>query len=205
MSRNNPGVSPENTNVDGTIRFVSLAGWVLVGGASSRMGRDKALIEIDGLPLALAAARSLAVVCESVSLVGDPARYESLGLPVISDQHRGAGPLSGIEAALGSTRAEWNLIAACDMPSLDASLLRDLVHAASSDATIPQYPDGRIEPLCAVYNRRCHAIASEALAAGIRRISDFIARLTVRYVQVTDPRPFLNLNTPEDLEEYRRG
>ena len=61
------------------------------------------------------------------------------------------------------------------------------------------------EPLCAVYHKRCHAAAADTLAGGLRRISDFIARLTVRYVQVTDPRPFLNLNTPEDLEKYRRG
>jgi molybdopterin-guanine dinucleotide biosynthesis protein A len=218
MLRNNPGVSFENTNVDGTIPFVSakeigessLSGWVLVGGASSRMGRDKALIEIAGKPLALVAAEALGVVCKSVWLVGDPDRYGTLGLPVVSDMHRGAGPLSGIEAALGATRSEWNLVAACDMPLLDAPLLRDLVQeiaqAADHDAAIPQqYPDGRIEPLCALYHQRCHAVASEALAAGLRRISDFIARLTVRYVQVTDPRPFLNLNTPEDLENYRRG
>jgi molybdopterin-guanine dinucleotide biosynthesis protein A len=213
MSRNKACVSIENTNVDGTIRLVSatelgdggLSGWILVGGASTRMGRDKALIEIGGRPLALLAAEALAGVCESVSLVGDPDRYNALGLPVISDRQRGAGPLSGIEAALGASHSEWNLIAACDMPSLDASLLRELARAAADDAAIPQYPDGSIEPLCAVYHRRCHAAAIGALAEGLRRITDFIARLTVRYVQVTDPRPFLNLNTPEDLQNYHRG
>ena len=213
MLRNIPRVFNENTNVDGTIRFVSatemgdrrLSGWVLVGGASSRMGRDKALIEVAGKPLALVAAEALGVVCESVSLVGDPARYGALGLPVVSDTNRGCGPLSGIEAALGATRSEWNLIAACDMPAVDASLLRELIEAASDDAAIPRYPDGSIEPLCAMYHRRCHTVAADTLAAGLRRISDFTARLTVRYVQVTDPRPFLNLNTPEDLENYRRG
>jgi molybdenum cofactor guanylyltransferase len=205
LFRNNPCVSDENTNIDGTIRFVSVSGWILVGGASTRMGQDKALIEIAGQPLALAAAEALRAVCQSVSLVGDPERYKTLGLPVISDRERGAGPLSGIEAALGATRSEWNLIAACDMPSLDASLLRDLAQSAGDDAVIPRYPDGRIEPLCALYHQRCHAVAADSLAAGIRRVSDFLARLTVRYVQVTDPEPFLNLNTPEDLENYRRG
>jgi molybdopterin-guanine dinucleotide biosynthesis protein A len=167
------------------------------------MGRNKALIEVAGKPLALAAAETLASLCDSVALVGDPEQYKTLGLPVVSDRQRGAGPLSGIEAALGATGSEWNLITACDMPALNASLLQDLAAAASHDAAIPQYPDGRIEPLCAVYHRQCHALAEDALAAGIRRISDFIARLTVRYVQVTDPGPFLNLNTPEDLAKYR--
>jgi molybdopterin-guanine dinucleotide biosynthesis protein A len=123
----------------------------------------------------------------------------------VSDRLRGAGPLSGIEAALGATRSDWNLIAACDMPSLNDTLLRQLAKAAADDAVVPRYPDGRIEPLCALYHRRSHAAAASALAAGARRVSDFIARLTVRYVEVTDSRPFLNLNTPEDLENYRRG
>jgi molybdopterin-guanine dinucleotide biosynthesis protein A len=182
-----------------------LAGWVLVGGASSRMGQDKALIDFGGRPLALAAAEALAAVCQSVSLVGDPERYQTLGLPVVPDRMRGAGPLSGIEAALGATGSAWNLIAACDMPSLDSALLRRLAASAADDAAVPRYPDGRIEPLCALYHRRSHAAAAAVLAAGARRVSDFIACLTVRYVEVTDPRPFLNLNTPEDLGNYRRG
>ncbi|HWD97797.1 MAG TPA: molybdenum cofactor guanylyltransferase [Bryobacteraceae bacterium] len=207
-----PGITAENTNVDGTIRCVSaidgsggLAGWVLVGGASTRMGRDKALIDFGGRPLALVAAEALGAVCHSVSLVGDPERYQILGLPVVSDRSRGSGPLSGIEAALGATCSDWNLIAACDMPSLDSALLRQLAESAANDAAIPRYPDGRIEPLCALYHRRSHAAAAAALAAGARRVSDFIARLTVRYIEVADSRPFLNLNTPEDLENYRRG
>jgi molybdenum cofactor guanylyltransferase len=206
------GITAENTSVDGTIRFVSaigagsgVAGWVLVGGTSSRMGRDKALIDFAGRPLVLVAVEALGEVCHSVSLVGDPKRYATLGLPVLSDRSRGAGPLSGIEAALGATSSDWNLIAACDMPSLDGALLRRLAESAADDAAVPRYPDGRIEPLCALYHRRSHAAATAALAAGARRVSDFIARLTVRYVEVTDPRSFLNLNTPEDLENYRCG
>lgn len=173
------------------------------------MGRDKGLIEIAGQPLVVRIADTLATVCQDVSIAGDPDRYSALGLPVISDRMRGSGPLSGIEAALGATASPWNVIAACDMPALDAQLLRSLVDAAGktagNDAAVPRYPDGSIEPLCAVYHRRCHAAAADALARGVRRITDFLAPLTVRYVQVTDARPFLNLNTPEDLENFRRG
>lgn len=208
--------TPEITNVDGNIRLVQglktvrfervpTAGWVLVGGASSRMGRDKALVEIDGKPLAAVVASALGEVCGAVHLVGDPARYGGLGLPVIADRMRGSGPLSGIEAALGATTFDWNMIAACDMPALDGPLLRRLLEAAGDDGAVPRYPDGSLEPLCAVYHRRCHSAAAAALESGVRRLSDFIATLTVRYVQVTDARPFLNLNTPGDLENFRRG
>jgi molybdopterin-guanine dinucleotide biosynthesis protein A len=188
----------------------AVSGWILAGGASSRMGRDKALIDIGGRPLIFRVAEALSTVCETVSIAGDPDRYSTLGIPIISDRMRGSGPLSGIEAALGATGSDWNLIAACDMPSLDTGLLCNLLDAANgngatTDAAIPQYPDGSLEPLCAMYHRRCHPVAADALARGVRRLADFIRLLTVRYVQVTDPRPFRNLNTPEDVENFRRG
>ncbi len=199
------------TIVDGNIRLVSesdwtgVAGWVLVGGASSRMGRDKALMEVNGTPLALAVAGAMGRICRRVSLVGDPARYANLGLPVIPDAMRGLGPLSGIEAALGATDSDWNLVAACDMPALDELTLRRIVDGAAEDGAIPRYADGTIEPLCAVYHRRCHDAAVAALSRGVRRVSEFIGGLKVRYVQIQDAGPFQNLNTPGDLDNFRRG
>src|SRR5712671_2516443 len=71
------------------IRAVERAGWVLTGGASSRMGFNKALVEIDGRPLVLVVAEAMAKVCGVVSLVGDPARYGGLGLPVVADHFPG--------------------------------------------------------------------------------------------------------------------
>jgi molybdopterin-guanine dinucleotide biosynthesis protein A len=78
----------------------SRAGWVLVGGRSRRMGTDKALIEIGHQPLARRVAAEIGRICGMVSLVGDPAAYAGLGLPVVPDRFPGLGPLAGIEAAL---------------------------------------------------------------------------------------------------------
>src|ERR1700728_3371496 len=96
------------------------AGWVLVGGRSRRMGANKALIEIGHQPLARRVAAEIGKLCGRVALVGDPGLYDGLGLPVIPDRFTGQGPLAGIEAALGNTTVEWNLVVACDMPALDA-------------------------------------------------------------------------------------
>src|ERR1700733_7787412 len=79
------------------------AAWILVGGRSSRMGTDKARADSGGRALALRVADQAAAVCGTVSLVGDPAKYGDLGLPVIADRFPGQGPLAGIEAALGTT------------------------------------------------------------------------------------------------------
>src|SRR5579859_2029055 len=107
------------------------AAWVLAGGQSSRMGSDKALLNLEGVPLILRATSAAATVCNSVSLVGDPAKYSNLGFPVVADEFEGCGPLAGIEAALRATSADWNLILACDMPRLETDILESLFASLS--------------------------------------------------------------------------
>jgi molybdenum cofactor guanylyltransferase len=181
------------------------AGWVLVGGHSRRMGTDKALLEIGNQPLARRVAADIGRICGTVSLVGDPAAYGGLGLPVLPDRFPGRGPLAGIEAALNAATSEWNLVVACDMPSLDLSILEELFAAAPADGgdcAVPAYSDGRIEPLCAVFHARCHAALLAALEAGVRKVTEALAQLALRYVRVSSADSFANLNTPEDVARY---
>jgi molybdopterin-guanine dinucleotide biosynthesis protein A len=181
------------------------AGWVLVGGKSRRMGTDKALINHPaGVPLALHVAEQVARVCATVSLVGDPARYGGLGLSVVPDDFADIGPLAGIEAALRATTAAWNLIVACDMPALEWAIFESLFEAGG-DCALPQYADGRVEPLCAVYHRRCGPTIRAAIGNGVRRVTDGVRSLDRRYVRVLNGASFANLNTPEELQRYRNG
>lgn len=168
------------------------------------MGRDKALLEIEGVPLALRIARQLEPVCGAVCLIGDPERHGILGLPVFTDNFPGEGPLAGIEAALRATSADWNLIVACDMPALDASTLESLF-PLTGDCALPRYRDGKVEPLCAVYHRRCHPAILSALGKGIRKVTDALQTLEITYIPVASTEPFANLNTPEDLTKYTHG
>src|SRR5579862_2554422 len=134
----------------------STAGFVLTGGRSSRMGRDKALLPIDGSFLVERTAEVVRAAAGSVTLIGAPARYAHLGLPVLPDLVEDCGPISGLHTALISTRADWNLVVACDMPSLTAGLLSDLVAAAQQlgcSCLAPPTGTG-LHPLCAVYHRR---------------------------------------------------
>ncbi|HVY95025.1 MAG TPA: molybdenum cofactor guanylyltransferase [Bryobacteraceae bacterium] len=185
------------------------AAWILAGGRSSRMGVDKAHALFAGRPLALRVADRAASVCNSIFVVGDPAKYSDLGLPVIPDSRPGQGPLAAIEAALEATSAEANLILACDMPSLDSNQLEALFEAGG-DIAIPRHETGEIEPLSAVYRRAALPAIREALDSGIRGVTEALrqvagARCEVRYVRVSDPAAFANLNTPEDWRRYHHG
>jgi molybdopterin-guanine dinucleotide biosynthesis protein A len=183
------------------------AGWVLAGGRSTRMGRDKALLDLGSGPLVVQTASLVAQTCGSATLVGDPERYASLGFPVIPDNQPGLGPLSGIEAALAATTSEWNLIVACDMPLLNPAIFEALFLALADggDCALPQHPDGRVEPLCAVYRRRCHPAIQTALGCGIRKVTDALKALAVRYVQTALGDSFTNLNTPQDVRKFSDG
>ena len=169
------------------------------------MGVDKALLEIGGTPLAVRAASEARTVCGAVSIVGDPARHGSLGFPVLTDRYPGIGPLGGIEAALSATQSDWNLVVACDMPGVGQSLFCTLFDNCGEDGVVPIGPDGRVEPLCAVYHRRCHPVILRAIEAGKYKVTDVLLSLALRYVQVPDAQVFANLNTPDEFGRYTHG
>jgi len=180
---------------------MSRAGFVLAGGRSSRMGRDKALLPYRGTTLIEYLAGEVRQAAGSVCLVGPPERYRVLPFPVLPDLYPDGGPAAGIHAALRATRADWNLIVACDMPALTAAFLAELLERAESAGRrglVPLAPSGRSQPLCAVYHRACLPALERGLEAGRRKLTDLIADLDLAVWPVAEARWFQNPNTPAE-------
>src|SRR5271170_1000900 len=95
-----------------------VAAYILAGGESSRMGRDKALLDFGGTPLVLHIASLAQPFTGAPIIVGPPDRYAHLNLRVIPDDALGIGPLGGIATALRDSREPWNLVLGCDLPLL---------------------------------------------------------------------------------------
>jgi len=172
------------------------------------MGRDKALLPFKGRTLVECVAAEVHAVTGTVTLVGDVSRYSNLSYPVIEDIFPGRGPLSGIHAALSASRAEWNLIVACDMPEVTSDFLRKIVERAEgggADAVLPAGPSGLPEPLCAAYRRRSLEAIAHALERGIRKVTDGLAGLAVDIWHVPESHYFHNLNIPQDWSSYPNG
>ena len=181
--------------------MIETAGFVLAGGRSSRMGRDKSLLELDGEALVARAARRVEAAAGCVAIVGDLARHGHFGWPVVADLRPGEGPLAGIEAALASPHAaRWNLIVACDMPFLDPALLQRLFgEARLKTPDCVAITTGRgVEPLCAVYGRGFLEAARGALDAGRRKVRDALDGLQVIHLPVDNGAAVANINTPAD-------
>jgi molybdenum cofactor guanylyltransferase len=99
-----------------------VGGYVMAGGKSSRMGRDKALLELAGKPLVLHAVTKLQRVCKDVHILSGNRELASYA-PLVQDIHPGCGPIGGIEAALNHSRHEWNFLMPIDMPFFPSSFL----------------------------------------------------------------------------------
>ena len=184
---------------------VNRAGYVLVGGRSSRMGRDKALLPYRGGWLVQAVARAVELAAGSATLVGHPRRYGDLGFPVLPDAYPGQGPLGAILTALRHSAADWNLVVACDMPGLTADFLRALLQAAERSAAralAPAGPSGRPEPLCAVYHRGALPALEAAFANGARKASAALEEAGVAVLPFPEVLPFQNVNTPEEWASH---
>lgn len=185
--------------------MVTLA--VQAGGRSSRMGQDKALIPLGGVPLIEHVLRRAAGLAGEILITtNQPADLAYLGVRLVLDREPGAGALPGLLTALEAARGETVLLLACDLPFVCRPLLEHLLSLArEAEVVVPQW-NGNLEPLHAVYSRTCTNAVRAAVQAGQRRMTDILPRLTLRVVDQAaiaqfDPsgRSFFNINTPQDL------
>ena len=190
---------------------LSRMGFVLTGGKSSRMGTDKASLEFGGQTLLDRALEVMEAVCDSVAIVGDPAKFAKYGAPkygpVIADIFPGCGPLAGIHAALAHSSAELNLMLAVDMPFVFAELLAFLFEVAEDDdaiITVPRVGKG-LQPLCAVYRPAFRATAEQSLRAGNYKVDAAFSNVSIHMIEEAElaaagfsERCFFNVNTPQD-------
>lgn len=184
------------------------AGFLLVGGKSLRMGQDKALLPFDEGTLLQHLGVRLHTATSRLSLVGDPQRYGQFGFPVIRDNYPDAGPLGGIEAALRSCQAPWNIIVACDMPAVPYHFLQrlaNLTETSRAQCIVPRTGYEHVEPLCAAYHRSCLVAVSRALAEGRFAIKNLLRELQVTYLTDCNPDWFINVNTPRDWQLFQRS
>ena len=183
---------------------------IVTGGASRRMGWDKALLAFDGgtlLQSLVLRFQTAGPVAVSVDRAG---RFPLYGAQELVDPFPGQGPMNGVVAALKETEADEIILTAVDLPYADPALAQRLrLLRGSFDVCLLRRGPKGVEPLFAVYGRGCLPVAEDCLAQGRRSIMALLDRVTVRFVTPEElpdfdlERIFTNVNTPEDYERLQ--
>jgi len=182
-----------------------LFGLVLAGGASSRMQRDKAMLDYHGLPQLDWAFQMLLRHCERAFVsvraqhAGEPTRAR---FPQVVDAWTDLGPIAGIASAQATHPDVAWLVLACDLPFVGDATLRHLVSRRNPAIAVTAYrsaSDGLPEPLCAIYEPASRAAVLEYIAEGGRCPRRFLAGLRVPLIEQRDPAWLDNVNTPEEF------
>ena len=172
---------------------------VLAGGKSSRMGCDKAMLSIDGVPMITRIVRQLERSFAEVLVCGGARDYAFLGHRAIPDRVPGRGPLMALASALEASSHDLNLVAPCDVPDLPADLIARLVREArDADAAVPVTQDGHLEPLLAVYRKAMAPAARAALERGERKVVSMYGSCRIRRIPLDGGVELRNLNTMAD-------
>jgi len=197
-----------------------MEGFVLAGGASRRMGRDKSTLVIGGPTLIEIAAMALSGVADPIRVVGNLAAGQT-SLRIIPDEEIGGGvrgAIVGLYTAAKYAGTEWIAVLACDLPFVSSELLVRMsgvipkVRKENVAALLPEQPDGRIQPLCGFYRAAATRLGIEELLSEDNwRLQRLAERLDTHIVPFTDiadlpgsERFFMNLNSPEDHQAALR-
>jgi len=190
----------------------SVTGVILAGGRSRRMGEDKALIPVGGVPVIQRIINVFEKIFTHIFIVSDrKGRYAHLGYEEIGDLIPEKGPLGGIYTALHYASTDFIFVTSCDMPFLSEKIIRYILEeglTGSYDMVVPEI-DGQLHPLCALYRKSCIPHLLENIRHNVLNLQKVIkeaGKLHVRIISKEELIPldpvlksFFNMNTREDL------
>jgi len=182
---------------------------ILVGGKSSRMGTNKAFLELKGKTFIELQIELLREMFDEISISANtPSEYEYLNLPIFKDIYPGKGPLGGIYTSLINSSSLHTFMLACDMPFVGPELIKHLKDLTKEyDVVIPKSENG-LEPLHAFYSKNCIEPIKRELDENNLRIRSFFPQVNVKIVELDSlassdyfKNSIKNLNTMDDYED----
>ena len=199
----------------------AVAGFILAGGESRRMGTEKSRLVLNGQSFVERIARELSGVISSIKVVGDkvsPAELKlHLNLPVdiqtVPDIYPQWGALGGVHAALSACSESWALVVACDFPFVTGELFANLANLRQDfEAVAPIQEDGIPQPLCSLYRvEPCLRLAEQLIKSGERKPITLLQSVRTRWVLFNELSHlqgadcfFDNINTPEDYTRVKK-
>jgi molybdopterin-guanine dinucleotide biosynthesis protein A len=195
---------------------MSVTGYILAGGKSSRFGSDKARAELERVPLLVGVADVFRLNCDDVFAVADlPGKYADLKVPTIADLRPGRGPIAGLETALAHRLSHrgpgWILLASCDLAGLKIEWSKSVLkHAttldAGSSAKAVAFRSDFWQPFPAAFHTDLLPIATKQLVTGKASFQSLLSHSEAMAIALPLPNDWpaiVQVNTPSDLDSFR--
>lgn len=191
---------------------LNLTGIILSGGKSLRMGKNKAFIEIEGLPMIERILNLFKKIFNEILIItNDKNQFSHLNnVKIYNDLVPYKGALGGLFTGIFYSSYEYSFCVGCDMPFLNESLIKFLIKKIEGEDIIVPKTEKGLEPLHAIYSKRCLSLIKKMIDSGKSRIIDIYPLLNVKIIEENefiklDPerKSFLNINTPEELEQIK--
>lgn len=187
-----------------------LTGIVLSGGKSSRMGKEKGLIDFQGKPLISYAIDALKPLVQNIIIGANNQldEYKKLGYPIVEDEIKNIGPLGGVFSTLRSSHTKYNIILSCDMPFVNTALLEYInKHKKGFDVVVAAHNTDKIEPLCGVYAKSIIPVIENTVEDGNYKLRDIFKNVRFEALDINPSLPFYsnrlfyNINKPADIHQ----
>lgn len=184
---------------------VSIAAYLLAGGKSSRMGKDKGLITLADKPMVKYAIETMDAIGLSPTIVANNDEYASLGFPLIKDLIPDKGPMGGLHTAMEDNQATYVFLVSCDLPFVPKEAFQKLIDSINDQPIIVSEFMGKINPLFALYHKDLKDQITKNIEEEKLKMQDFISETSCEKIDMQDlvlqsPKRFTNINTPEDLD-----
>lgn len=181
---------------------------ILAGGKSSRMGREKGFVKLNGKPLIEHVIEKVKPLTDSVIIITNQSGYRRFGFACFPDIIKNCGPIGGIFTGLHHTTTKKNLVLSCDIPLIPETFLNYLVEQTGNEDALVPWHDGKTEPLCAVYGQTCKKTLKKLIDQRQFKLQKALKKMNTRFLDLScfggfEKKWFVNINTPGDLEKYQ--
>ncbi|MFZ5650203.1 MAG: molybdenum cofactor guanylyltransferase [Bacillota bacterium] len=190
---------------------MKISGIILAGGKSSRMGKNKALLEVGGLTMIERVAGAMSGVCSEIIIAGENSgTLEHLGYPTVPDIHPGYGPLSGLHAGLKAAKSWYSFVSACDIPFPSEKLMKRIISEKDGFDVVMLKQGEFFEPLFSLYSKAFIDAAEISIKNGVYKVTAALQHVKWKPVTVSPgeipdlAKSLTNVNTPVDYEEAKK-
>ncbi len=186
----------------------NITGIILAGGKSSRMGSEKGLLLLNGIPFIEHINNALQPLIDELIIVSNNPEYDKFQGTRVQDIIPNSGPIAGLHAGLSYSNTENNLVLSCDVPYVTTNLLQRLLLQEKDDHDLIMFADRQQTiPLIAMYKKRCVSKCKQFLDQNEKRLRKLISELSTKTITILEKEYLLvsNINTPEDLKKITNG